>query len=51
MIFASYIVGSTVLAVLSLLFLLARHMAKRSKRLPWSIDDTLLLFSLVLQEA
>jgi hypothetical protein len=50
MILASYIVGSTLLAVLPLLFLLARYQAKHSQRLPWSIDDTLLLLSLVLQE-
>jgi hypothetical protein len=47
MLYASYVVGITVLAVSPLLLLIARLLAKHSKRLPWSIDDTLLLLSLV----
>ncbi|KAH7399060.1 hypothetical protein DE146DRAFT_521105 [Phaeosphaeria sp. MPI-PUGE-AT-0046c] len=47
MILASYLAGSIVLAILSLLFLVARHQCKRSKDLPWSVDDTLLVFSLM----
>jgi hypothetical protein len=42
-----YVVGITVLAVSPLLFLIARLLAKRSRHLPWSIDDILLLLSLV----
>lgn len=47
MLFASYVVAVIVLALLSLLFLIARFSAKRTMRLPWTIDDTLLLLSLV----
>jgi hypothetical protein len=47
MLYTSYVVGITILAVLPLLFFVARHLAKRSKRLPWSVDDTLLALSLV----
>jgi hypothetical protein len=51
MLYTSYVVGITVLAVLPLLFLIARLLAKRSQRTPWSIDDTLLVLSLVQQES
>lgn len=47
MILGSYLAGIVVLSVLPLLFLVARLLAKRSKRLPWTIDDVLLLLSLV----
>ena len=42
-----FIVGLVLLSVLPLLFLVARHLAKRSRQLPWSIDDTLLVLALV----
>jgi hypothetical protein len=47
MLVASYVAGAILLAILPLAFFVARHLAKRSKSLPWSIDDTLLVFSLV----
>jgi hypothetical protein len=47
MLYTSYVVGITVLAVSPLLFLITRLLAKRSRRLPWSIDDTLLVLALV----
>lgn len=49
MLLASYVAGAIILAILPLAFFIARHLAKRSKSLPWSVDDTLLVFSLVRQ--
>ncbi|KAF2829693.1 hypothetical protein CC86DRAFT_173347 [Ophiobolus disseminans] len=46
MLFASYVAGATILAVLPSAFLIARYIAKRAKRLPWTVDDTLLVLSL-----
>ena len=48
MLFGKYIAGLVILSVLPLLFLLARFCAKRSRLLPWTIDDTFLLLALVL---
>lgn len=48
MLLGKYIAGLVILSVLPLLFLLARCCAKRSRLLPWSIDDTLLVLALVL---
>lgn len=47
MILASYVAGSTALAIIPLLFLVARHWGKRSRGLSWSFDDTLLALALV----
>jgi fumarate reductase subunit D len=47
MLIASYVVAVSVLTLLPLLFLVARSSAKRMMRLAWSVDDTLLLLSLV----
>ncbi|KAH5129808.1 hypothetical protein HBH70_199540 [Parastagonospora nodorum] len=47
MLFASYVAPVIVLALLSLLFLIARYSTKRTMRLPWTSDDTLLLLSLI----
>lgn len=47
MLFAAYVAGVVTLAILPLVFLIARHAAKRSKHLSWSIDDTLLVLALV----
>ena len=41
------IAGIITLAVLSAFFLAARFAAKRTKSLPWSLDDTLLVLALV----
>jgi hypothetical protein len=51
MLFPSYAAGVSILTILPLLFLIARYVAKRTRRLPWYIDDTLLLFSLVRQQS
>ena len=45
--FGANIAGVTTLAVLSAFFLAARFAAKRTKSLPWSLDDTLLVLALV----
>jgi hypothetical protein len=47
MLFDKYIAGLVVLSVLPTLFFLARYHAKRSKLLPWTIDDSLLVLALV----
>jgi hypothetical protein len=47
MLFPSYVAAVTLLAVLPLLFFVARCVAKRLTNLSWSIDDTLLTLSLV----
>jgi hypothetical protein len=47
MLYPSYLAGSIVLAILPLLFVVARQLLKRSRRLPWTLDDTLLVLSLV----
>lgn len=47
MLLAPYTAGAVVLTVLPLLFLISRCVAKRIKQLPWYIDDTLLVVSLV----
>ncbi|KAH7075457.1 hypothetical protein BKA63DRAFT_297721 [Paraphoma chrysanthemicola] len=46
MLLASYLAGASVLAILPSVFFVARCLAKRSKRLPWATDDTLLVLSL-----
>ncbi|KAF1829470.1 hypothetical protein BDW02DRAFT_147872 [Decorospora gaudefroyi] len=48
MLYSQYIIGLVFLSILPLLFLVARCVAKRSRLLPWSIDDTLLVASLLL---
>jgi hypothetical protein len=50
MLFGSYIAGLVILSVLPLLFLLARFCSKRSRPLPWTINDTLLVLALVLPD-
>jgi hypothetical protein len=44
-----YFAGVLILALLPLGFLVARYLAKRSKGASWTIDDTLLVLSLVEQ--
>lgn len=47
MLYPSYLASSLVLAILPLLFVVARQLLKRSRQLPWTLDDTLLVLSLV----
>jgi uncharacterized membrane protein YbhN (UPF0104 family) len=42
------IAGMVILSIIPLLFLVARFLAKRSKLLPWSFDDALLVLALLL---
>jgi len=46
---AGYVAALVILSLLPLLFSVARLAAKHFRRLPWAIDDTLLLLALVLQ--
>jgi len=47
MLFGNYIAGLVILSVLPLLFILARFYSKRTRLLPWTIDDTFLVLALV----
>jgi hypothetical protein len=50
MLIGFYVAGVLILALLPLGFLIARYLAKRGKGVPWTIDDTLLVLSLVKQQ-